>query len=184
MSDEINLLYNKKQVRLSRLTTRIRLLRFISLGVLFLVTSSSVVFFLLVIATPLPSLRKNEKALTDTLAQSHAKIIQQKVLTIRLNDIATIISKRSKYSDRLNILSSKLPKDVSIKEFSLERDQLLLIITASDLKDLEEYFTQLQSLTTGKKVIENAVLNAISTKFTPTSQVRSFEANITITIVQ
>lgn len=183
MSSEINLLYSKRQLRRYRLAVKVRLIRYIALGILFLVTIVSVGFFMLVVASPLPSLKKQETQLTQGLTQSKEEIRQQTLISLRMNDIATITKKRSQYDQVLNTLSSKLPDGTSLVDFSAEKKQVTLIANSADVTDLETYMKTLSSLVASKTMFSRVFLDSLSVDPGSDTQPQSFKAQIVVTLL-
>ncbi|CAN5179452.1 hypothetical protein BH09PAT1_BH09PAT1_7710 [soil metagenome] len=162
MSSEINLLYSKKQLRRYKLTTQVRLIRFIALGILFLVTIVSMVFFFLVIASPLGGLKKQEAQLIQGLNQSQETIRQETLISLRMNDISTITQKRSNYDQILSSLISKLPQGVSLDDFSAEKKQATIIVSAASVTDLEKYISILGAFVGNKTYFSRVFLDSLS----------------------
>lgn len=182
MNNEINLLYNKKQKRIIALSARVRLLRFISLGLLFLACAISIVFFLLAIASPLPKLRQDEAALTQTLSSNHDKILKQTLLSIRLTDIKSIIQKRSQYGEILATLKSNLPPNTSLAFFSVEKNEISITVGAKNLDDMQIYFDRLAKLVGSGKLFRRAYLDILEAIKGESQQIIEFQAKITLSL--
>ncbi|HVZ58761.1 MAG TPA: hypothetical protein VG935_03365 [Patescibacteria group bacterium] len=183
MDKDINLLYSKKQLSLNKLALRVRFVRWIAFSVFFLVAGVSMMFFLLLLASPLPELQKTESDLTAQLSQSHDKILKQTLLSIRLTDIAQITAKRSAYGDDLASLRADLPASTTITDFAVEKNQVTMSLRASNLEDLQTYFDNLNTLAKKKKVLSQAFLNSLEADVDKDGQVVDFSASISLTLL-
>lgn len=178
MSNEINLLYNKKQGNRVRLSAKIRLYRLIALGLLSCAGFASVVAFLLVLASPLPGLKQQEKALLATLGAQDSKILKLTLISQRLADITTIINKREKADSIMELFRKDVPESASIKNFSLNQKVITMTLSTQDLDDIEAYDKSLISLTKEKRIVDKVVLTGISI-----GDGSPIEANYTITLL-
>jgi Tfp pilus assembly protein PilN len=182
MSSEINLLYSKKERRKYKLSSQVRYLRFGALGFLFLVTLVSMTFFLLVVASPLTSLKQQELQQNQLLTQSEEKIRKQTLLALRMNDISTIVAKRSQFDQILNELIQKLPNGVIIKEFTAEKKQISLSVQSSNSKDIETYMGSLGTMVATKKYFSRVFLDSMNVEVGNDRQASDFRARFVITL--
>lgn len=180
MSNEINLLYSKKQQRLNAFASKARVARLIAVGLLFLVAASSIVLFLLVIASPLPSLAQKQKSLEDTLKTSHDKIVNLTLASIRLSDIKSIFSKRSHYGDYLKALRDILPTGVEMTEFTVNKESIAITVSSSSLESLETYFLSLSALVEKGALYQKVYVNILEAVKDQTQQIKYFQAKLTL----
>jgi Tfp pilus assembly protein PilN len=178
MSDEINLLYTKKQGKYVRASAKIRLYRFIALGLLSLAGFASVVAFLLVLASPLPGLKQQEKALLADLSASDGKILKLSLVAQRLSEITTIMNKRTKADSTMELFRKDVPATATLSSFTLNQKVVTLTLSTQDLDDIETYSRALVALTKEKKIVSSVVLTGVSVGGN-----QPFEANYTITLL-
>lgn len=183
MNNEINLLYSKKQLRLSQLATKVRIMRFISVGLLFFICGLSIVFFLFVIASPLSSLRAQEKALTQDLSGSKDKIFKQTLLVTRLNDIDTITNKRSQFDGVLKKLVDTLPPGVQIDDFAAEKKVVELGLSSQNLDDIEATFTTLKAMVKSKNTFSQVFMSSLSSTEDQDGNTTSFSTKLIISLL-
>ncbi len=183
MNSEINLLYSRKERRKYKLSSQVRFLRLGALGFLFLVTLVSMTFFLLVVASPLTSLKQEELQQNQLLTQSEEKIRKQTLLTMRMNDISTIVAKRSQFDQILYELIQKLPDGVIIKEFTAEKKQLALSVQSSNSKDIETYMGSLGTMVTAKKYFSRVFLDSMNVEVGNDRQASDFRARFVISLL-
>lgn len=182
MNNEINLLYSKKQLRLYKLTTRVQVLRFIALGLLFFICGLSIVFFLFVIASPLTSLKQEEKALIQTLSGSKEKIVQHTLLITRLTEVEAITKKRSQYDTVLKTVRSVLPGEAEIGEFTAEKKNAQISVSSSSLEDIELTFSKLKSLVQTNNTFSQVFMNSLSTSVDLDGNITGFTARLILSI--
>ena len=183
MNNEINLLYSKKQLRLSQLVTKVRIMRFISLGLLFFICGLSIVFFLFVIASPLSSLKAQEKALLQDLSGSRDKIFKQTLLVTRLNDIDTITNKRSQFDGVLKTLTDTLPSGVRIDDFAAEKKVVELGLSSQSLDDIETSFSTLKAMVKSKNTFSQVFMSSLSSNEDNDGNTTSFSTKLIILLL-
>ncbi|MBI5044476.1 MAG: PilN domain-containing protein [Candidatus Levybacteria bacterium] len=180
MNNEINLLYSKKQQILNASASRARVVRMGAVGLLFLVGATSVVLFLLVISSPLPSLAAKEKELENTLKTSDAKIVNVTLAVIRLSDVKTIISKRSHYGDYLQALRDILPAGTDLTEFTVEKESVNITVSSPSLESIEEYFLSLSKLVEKGTPFQRVYVNLLEAVKDQDQQIKSFQVKLTL----
>jgi len=183
MSSEINLLYSKKERRKYKLSSQVRFLRYGALGFLFLVVIVSMTFFLLVVASPLTSLKQQELQQNQILTQSQEKIRKQTLLTMRMNEISTIVAKRSQFGQILQELIQNLPNGVVIKEFTAEKKQISLSVQSSNSKDIETYMGSLGKMVSTKNYFSRVFLDSMNVEVGTDKQASDFRARFVISLL-
>lgn len=178
MSNEINLLYTKKQGNPTRLSAKIRLYRLVAFGLLSCAGFASVVAFLLVLASPLPSLKQQEKSLLADLSTNDSKILKLTLISQRLSDITTIMNKRAKADSTMELFRKDVPQSATIENFSLNQKIVTMTLSTQDLTDVETYNKALVALTKEKRIVNKVVLTGISM-----GESHPIEANYTITLL-
>jgi len=140
-------------------------------------------FFLLVVASPLTSLKQEELKQNQILTQSEDKIRKQTLLILRMNDISTIVAKRSVFDQILKAFISKLPKGVRIKEFTAEKKQVTLTVQSSNSKDIEVYMDLLGQMVSAKTYLSRVFLDSIAIEVGNDKQASDFRARFIITLL-
>ena len=162
MSNGINLIATKNQTILTPFLKKIRVIRFIAVGLLFTVAVSSTILFILIALSPLPALKKQEQATLATLAEFHPDIARLMILNERVNRISTIISKRPDYNTVLNAVKSKLSPETNIISLQLGKKDLSLTISSKSLTGLNSFIDGIMSQTGKDKIFTHATLNDLS----------------------
>ena len=162
MSNEINLLYSKKQAGSVKLLVKVRLLRLIAVGLLFTVAAISTVVFLLVLASPLPKLKEEENVLLESLSGDHTKIIRQVLINSRVRDISLIMKERSKTDEDIATLRELFPPGFLVKDFAVEKELITLSAEASTLEAIDSYSQSLLTLVEEKKLIKDVTIDSFA----------------------
>jgi len=161
MSNEINLLYNKKQGGSVAIKARILMLRYIALGLLFIIGVISVIVFILILASPLPELKKQESALLTSLSTSHSKIVKQVLITSRLQDISKIVAARPDVDDQIVDLRKKIPLGVEIKSLRVDTKQMMVTISAASLLGVESFTQELTKMGNSDKTVRGVSIDSV-----------------------
>lgn len=183
MSNEINLLFNKKQAKNSQLASRVKILRFFAVGMLCLVSLFSIVLFLLVLSSPLPSLNKQKDTLVASLSKSHEVILQQTLLSTRLNEADKIIKNRSDFSSLIALFEKGLPEDAVIEQVSVEKKIVNFTFSAKNLNDITTYLDGLKANVKQKKSFENVFVVSLTAVQSGTTEVSGFVAELVIVLL-
>ncbi len=162
MNNDINLLHSKKRTPFSDLTTKLRLLRFGALMALAIVVLLSMALLLMVIASPLPSLKEDENGLLSSLSTQHAKVAQHTLLISRLNEIRVIINQRAKVQEILALFHNDLPGDVTLQIFSYDEKVVMVQASSVSLESLETYLLALRGKAAERGVIQSVQLNSLT----------------------
>ncbi len=143
MSKSINLLGIEKQVSAKRISQKIKVLRTIAVSILFLVSGLSIVLFLLIELSPLPTLQKQEQDELAKIAQYHSDIAKYLLIKERLKSSETILAKRSNYDQGLNKIEAKIPEGASITAMKMNRDEFTITVTSTSLTQLDIFLNSL-----------------------------------------
>lgn len=139
MSNDINLLLHKPITLSKSFTRRVKLIRLVALLLLFTVPTGTIILFLLIFFSPLPSLQQKEKDLLTS-----ANIIRQKTASVafineRVMNSVQFIAPRSIYRKALQESISSLPSGVTINTLDMESDKMTLIAVSPSLSLLKTY---------------------------------------------
>ena len=138
MLNEINLLPGKTK-HTSPLLKKRAMLHFIAIGALFTVSFSSIVLFILIALSPLPSLQQREKSEMRRLSFFSEMILKIQLTKERLTNVDNILQKRPVYSKSLKSIKDILPQGAIIEGVSLNEKALSITITSSSLSSLDKF---------------------------------------------
>jgi len=142
MNSGINLIGEKSKTQ-KVVLTRIKVLRSIAIGLLFIVSVSSVSLFMLITLSPLPTLQSQEKAAVASLSQQRTEIAKLAVVNERSDTIAGILSKRPNFDGTIDFMKSKLPRGVTITAFEVDKSTLSVTLSSKSLALLNEFLNNL-----------------------------------------
>lgn len=160
MSNEINLLLGRKTQPPSFLKRRF-LFHSLALGLMFIVSFASVVIFILIALTPLPSLKEREKDEMKRLS-FYNEMIGELILTKdRLTEVNHILKKRPTYSLTLETVRKLLPASVSMDETHVNEKVLSLTVSSTSLISLDSFLDQLTMTNSDLKLFRSIKLVSI-----------------------
>lgn len=162
MSEGINLLDPNKQSTSSAILRRLRTMRVVMIGLLFFVSVASVMLFILVTLSPLPSLQKQEQSLRLTLAQSKNDMIKFSWVSEQASTIDTILANRHTIDQTIDLILSKLPSDTTVTAIQVQKNSMSLTIESQSLQSLDTFITNLIGIVQGKKVFSQLNLTDLS----------------------
>jgi hypothetical protein len=147
-SNGINLLVDRRNVRpLAPLKRRLRIFRLSAIAILFGVGAASVILSVLILLSPLPQLKRDEQKARDDLAAYRIDINKLAFINDRGDGIRQIISKRSSYDKKLDVIESKMPAGVSFDGLTIVRKNYTLRFSSTNLASLNELLDSIVSIT-------------------------------------
>jgi Tfp pilus assembly protein PilN len=162
MSEGINLLDPNKQGANTADAKRLQTMRFVAIGMLFIVSVSSVVLFMLVSLSPLPQLQQQEEELKVTLSQSGDDMAKLALLEERTTSIDALLKGRTSYEEILALLQSKLPSNAQITSIRLDQKTLVLTIESRSLNSLDSFLNGLISDVQNKKAFSQVTMTSLA----------------------
>ncbi len=160
MTKGINLLPQIKRDQ-SHVKIIVQGMRFFSITLLFVVTVSSVMVFLLKLQLPISRLQQEEKKLQSDLALLHNRRVKYFVLNDRLQNISTVMAKRSNLEKLLNLITQEIPSKSVIESLKVDAKQVSLNITSSSLTPLNTYLDNLLAKNSQQKTFKKVSLDTL-----------------------
>jgi len=162
MNRGINLLGKKIQTPITKATEKLRILRTVAISLLFIVSASSVIIFLLIALSPLPSLQKKEKNALKVLSAHHADMAKLEVTKERLSISSAIINKRNDFSVSLQKIIEKMPAGISINAIKMKDKNVSITALSSSLSSLETFLDNLTKASDQKKDFASVAIKEYS----------------------
>lgn len=163
MNNGINLLdpHNKTESVIA--SKRITAMRFTAIALLFIVSVSSIVLFIMVALSPLPELQRQEQSLRLTLSEQSTDIAKVAVLNDRANAIDSLLKERRSYEELLQLLQAKLPSNVSINALRVLDNSVQVTVESNSLSELDTFIAGLIQYINEKKAFSQLTLSNLST---------------------
>lgn len=161
MKNEINLLTQRKYFD-RRLRQQLTLLRNISIGLLFVVTASSMVLFFLIAASPLPEIKKQESYALFRISQLHAKMGKHLLVQDQLKHVDKLTKTRDRFDELLSLIKENSSPTVRLKSVKIEKKEMVLTFVTPSLSDFNPLIEQVEALTSDQKIFEKVLVNSLS----------------------
>lgn len=162
MSEGINLLEPNSKSESKMAARRMQIMRYVAVGMLFTVSVSSVILFILVSLSPLPELKRQEEALRLTLSQSSEDMAKLALLNERTESIGTLLEERKSYEQILVLLQDKLPSNVTISSIRVEQQNLIVTVESKSLNALDSFINGLVGYVEEKKGFSQVTLTTLA----------------------
>ncbi|HVF69834.1 MAG TPA: PilN domain-containing protein, partial [Xanthomonadales bacterium] len=141
--NNINLLdYKSKKTNIQKHKAHAPL-RTVAISLLFLVSTLSVVLFILIALSPLPELSKKKRAAQFNLSLATKDIVRLGLINDRVDGISAIIKKRPRYDELLDKIQNKLPPGVAIESFQIKKNNLSINVNSRSLFSLNEFLNSM-----------------------------------------
>lgn len=152
MNEGINLLDPNKQGSVSNeLLKRLKTMRLVVVGLLFIISVSSAILFMLVALSPLPALRKQQDTLQQNLSLVKNDMIKYELVNQRTTDIATILTRRRTIDTIISQVENVLPSDSSVTALQLQAGAITVTAESPSLDSLNNYLDGLMGYVQNKK---------------------------------
>ncbi|HWY79699.1 MAG TPA: hypothetical protein VNW29_05055 [Candidatus Sulfotelmatobacter sp.] len=162
MNEGINLLEPNKKTTQTAFFRRLHTMRVITVGILFIVSVSSVIIFILVALSPLPALQKQEQSLSLNLSQFQKDIVKLALLNERTSSIKNIVSKRQTLDQPLGLIQAKMTSGTTITAMQTDKKSIILTVNNSSLKSLDDFLNGIIQYVQEKTVFSNVTLISLT----------------------
>jgi hypothetical protein len=162
MNKGINLLTEKKIDKAGRLFQSLKVLRIIAVSLLFVVSLSSIILFILISFSPLPTLKQQEQERKIILSHFNSEIVKLHILNERLNTIDEIMSKRTSFDDKINLITSQIPSGVMLKSLTIEKNTINVILASNSLLSFDTFLNNVMNLSENKKESFRITINNLT----------------------
>lgn len=161
MSTEINLLRGKKSRR-NALLNKLAMLRMVSLSFLFIVSFSSIVLFMLIALSPLPSLQQRESEESKTMSFFDQKIAKILLTKERITHINGIIKTRPAYAETLQHIRAQVPEDLVVDSVKLVGNKIEVNVSGKTLEKLDSFSTNILKMNGKEKRFKRIMLTGLT----------------------
>jgi hypothetical protein len=158
MNEGINLLEPNKKTTSAGFVRRIHIMRLIVVSLLFVVSVSSVILFILVALSPLPTLRQQEQTLEQNLSASKSDVVKLDLIKDRSASVSQFLAKRQDLSQLISVIQSKLTGDATVAAIQSSGGDLTVTVQSSSLEDLDNCLNGLIVLVQQKKVFSQVTM--------------------------
>lgn len=160
MSTNINLLLRSDEKSLKR-KKRIKILNFIAFILLIGVGVTSLIIFLLIQTTNVPSIKKEQDDIVGKISQAENKRNKLFVVNNRINNIQEILGKRKDLSKTINTMLEKIPNRLSIEGLEISDKVISLTARSTSLFTIGEFINNLTDMVRKKEIISSLTLNSL-----------------------
>jgi hypothetical protein len=163
MNEGINLLDQNKKSSGVILPGHLQKMRILVIGLLFIVSVSSVILFILVELSPLPALQTQEKSLEQTLLSSKSDIVKLSLVKERTTSISTLLAKRQNLDEKLGLVQDKISGNTTVTSLQADNTGILLTAESGSLQDLDNFLNGLIQYVQEKKIFSQVILVDLAT---------------------
>jgi hypothetical protein len=163
MNNGINLVADKRSVKsVSIIKDRLKVLRFSSMTMLFIIGAGAVIISILIVFSPLPQLRRDEEKIKTKLSVFQPDIYKLAFINERGDSIRKVISQRPGYDKKIEVIESRLPADVNLETLTINKKNYTLKFSSNNLNSLDGLLKNLVDATGKDKDFIRVYLTSIS----------------------
>lgn len=163
MNEGINLLEPNKNSGSVISLRRIQKMRVMTVGLLFVISVSSVVLFILVALSPLPALQRQEQYLQQTLAASKSTIVKLSLLNSQTDAVSQLITKRQSFEKPIGLVQKKLSDDITVQQLQIDSNSLVITVESPSLQSLDTFINGLIGYVKDKNTFSKVFLVDLTT---------------------
>jgi hypothetical protein len=159
MNNSINLLTPEHINATQR--QRVQYIRYIALTCMALIVTLSVSVFFLILASPLPALRREESTLKlslQSLRQTSAKLFLTKE---RLGIAQGIMKKRPAFDSYVSRIMQELPQGANISSVDITPSSFTVSVSAPSLLTMNSFIGRMQTLQAEEKLFKTVTLTTL-----------------------
>lgn len=158
MNEGINLLEPIKKGSSISFLRHIQLMRLIVVSILFVVSISSVILFILVSLSPLPVLKQQQTSLEQTITSSKNYIVMLALTKERAASISQFLNTRHKYGQTLRVIQSKLSGNDTVTALQTSTSGLLVTVDSNSLEDIDNFLNSVIVLVQQKEYFSQVIM--------------------------
>lgn len=158
MSKGINLLGAEQRISAKIGSQKLKILRATAVWSLFGISGASIVLFLLIALSPLPSLQKQEQDVRAALAQHHPDVAKLLLVNDRLKGSEEILARRGSFNQTLDAIQAKMPEDTEITGLVMNDKEISVTISSASLASLNTFMDRIVAATEAKEDFSKVTL--------------------------
>lgn len=158
MNEGINLIDSNKKNTPIFFVHQMLTMRIIVVGLLFIVSVSSVILFILVDLSPLPTLQRQEQSLEQNLSLSKSDIAKLILVKDRTNAISQFLTKRQELDQTIGVIESKFTGNITVTAIQVSNTGTTISVESASLEDLDNFLNGLITLVQQKKAFSQVTL--------------------------
>lgn len=160
MSANINLLLHTNEESL-RQKERIKILNFAAVASLIVVGLISLIIFILTQVVNLPSIKREQEDVLRKTSQFQSRQAKLFVLNNRIENVDRILKVRKDLSKTTRDLLAKIPSQLSIDDFEVNDDSLIITGQSRSLSIIGEFINNLTDMVRRKEIIKSLTINSL-----------------------
>lgn len=162
MNEGINLLDPNKKKSASLAVRRMEGLRLFAGSLLFIVAVASVILFILVAISPLPTLQKQQHSLELTLSSSKNDIAKLAYINERTTSIDEVLTKRQSMDQTIALLQSKLAGNTKVSAIRADKNILTVTVESKSLQSLDDFLNGVVGYVKNKQAFSQVTLTELT----------------------
>lgn len=160
MNTNINLLLHADRETLER-KRRVKTLSFIAIMFLAGVGAISLIIFLLVQITNIPSIKKEQNDVRERISKLQNKQAKLFLVNNRIDNIEKILQKRIDLAKVTDFLLAKTPGGLFIEDLEIDDKAVVMTVQSTSLLAIGELINSLTDMVKKKEIISSLTLSAL-----------------------
>lgn len=161
MNTNVNFVLPKDEAFLKE-QKRGKIINVIAIAFPILVGVVSLIIFLITQAINPVSIKEQQEKTIGELSRLQDKKIKLLIINDRLDNIDELLKKRKDFTEKINILLSKMPNEVLLQNLQIDNTKLLLIVSSASLGAIDELINNLIDMAAKREIISSLSLDSLT----------------------
>jgi hypothetical protein len=177
MNEGINLLAPNNNSGSAVFLRRIQKMRVLTIGLLFIISVSSVILFILVALSPLPALQRQEQFLQQTLSASKSTIVKLSLVNSQTDAVNNLSTKRKSFDKPISLVQDKLSSDITVQQLQADSNSLVITVESTSLQSLDTFTNGLIGYVQAKNAFSKVTLVDLTTDLSANAYALTVQLN-------
>ena len=139
----------------------LKILRISAIFSIIFITAISILLFFLINQISPEKVKKEENKILLSIKFLHEKQAKIAIVNSKVADISKILDSRINYESEMNSFLEKIPNDVSINSFEIDKSKVAITISSNSLSSIDKMLNSFFEMISKKQIIKSITIQSI-----------------------
>ena len=140
----------------------LRILRITALASITLILIASVSLFLLINSISPDKIKKEKDQILFSIKFLNERQAKIAIVNSKIADISKILDNRTNYESEINTFLEKIPNDVSINSFEIDKAKVAITASSDSLSSIDSMLNTFIEMTAKKQIIKSLTIGSLT----------------------
>lgn len=161
MKTDINLASGVLVESVSKSKT-LKILRIAAISSVIFITAISILLFSLINQISPDNVKKQKDKILFSIKFLHDKQAKIAIVNSKIADISKILDNRTNYESEINTFLEKIPNDVSINSFEIDKAKVAITASSDSLSSIDSMLNTFIEMTAKKQIIKSLTIGSLT----------------------